>query len=603
MPPRRRHRSPRSSPPPRSGSPPASPARPARAGHIGQRFLRDPVGGHFHRGRVRPALPAAAVGQVEPAGPHPAARAARSARPGACPPYSARARGSGAAAGAFHLARTGSPTRSRPAPRGPRPGARPARASPRRTAPRSSSGCVTRRRARPGKAQSFLRAHARVPLGLLPALPPLASCRYSRRVRTMSPASQAGIITAAWTASWSTAGCRRNGRRQHRPGDQAATVVRAGTPPADQVGDCEDRHGQIRPGAAHERGELDAGQRRRDIGPGDDDERPGPAAHAGRSAAPRQARPAGRWPSAGPRQSGASRTGSVKPAKQPAEQGPARRARAGPSQSPSRANQGAPAGPGSRDVPGPEDRQALTGTQPRAAGISPPADPLAGPEADGTGPCSPAGGPRTEVADDAAARRGERGGWKPATSPVPPAHRGRGPVRSRASAPAGSPTCTAPRSASRPRGTAAWCQQSVVAALALTLAIAYWRSGRTGRPIWLLRPLGPRPRGRARLTRNAWVRATGRPAPRSAGGVAVPLAALFLYGFWRAGFQVTNGLDRTQRSTPGAAELRRAMACHYLDLVAITAARPGCWTACCPAASGGPGPGPGRPSQRARVPG
>ena len=126
-------------------------------------------------------------------------------------------------------------------------------------------------------------------------------------------------------------------------------------------------------------------------------------------------------------------------------------------------------------------------------------------------------------------------------------------------------------------GTAAWGQQAAVAAVAaLALAIAYWRSRRTGRPIWLLRPVGRPAASRvARLARDT-LRAHDRGTRLAALGravLALPLAALFGYGFWRAGFQVTNGLDPNATANAwGGPTYAGALACHYLDLVVIMAA-------------------------------
>ena len=120
-------------------------------------------------------------------------------------------------------------------------------------------------------------------------------------------------------------------------------------------------------------------------------------------------------------------------------------------------------------------------------------------------------------------------------------------------------------------GTAAWWQQSIVAALALAaLASSYWRGRRAGRPIWLLRPLGHRAGARAaRLARDAGT----CPAAFARAALALPLALLFLYGFWRAGFQVTNGLDPNATVNAwGGPTYAGAMACHYLDVVVIMAA-------------------------------
>jgi hypothetical protein len=152
-------------------------------------------------------------------------------------------------------------------------------------------------------------------------------------------------------------------------------------------------------------------------------------------------------------------------------------------------------------------------------------------------------------------------------------------------------------------GTAAWGQQAAVAALAaLTLAAAYWRSRRAGRRIWLLRPLGAGAASRvALLARTAWPARDGETEPALLGRavLALPLAALFGYGVWRAGFQVTNGLDPNATANAwGGPTYGGALACHYLDLVVIMAALgwlldrvlPGR----APAARGGTSPGRGQ---------
>jgi len=124
-------------------------------------------------------------------------------------------------------------------------------------------------------------------------------------------------------------------------------------------------------------------------------------------------------------------------------------------------------------------------------------------------------------------------------------------------------------------GTAAWPQQLVVAALAaVLLGYAYWRHhrapGRPGQPPWLLSPLGkPAARRLARTIR------TGRGGPAASGRavLALALAGLFLYGFYRAGEQVTAGLDPnfTVNAWGGPTYLG-AMACHYLDLLVLMGA-------------------------------
>jgi hypothetical protein len=132
------------------------------------------------------------------------------------------------------------------------------------------------------------------------------------------------------------------------------------------------------------------------------------------------------------------------------------------------------------------------------------------------------------------------------------------------------------RSAIRARpvaGTAAWGQQAAVAVLAaVILAVAYWRSRRTGQRIWLLRPLGRPAAGRLVLLARG-VRRGGQPATYGRVLLALPLTALLGYGFWRAGFQVTNGLDPNATVNAwGGPTYAGAMACHYLDLAVIMTA-------------------------------
>ena len=124
-------------------------------------------------------------------------------------------------------------------------------------------------------------------------------------------------------------------------------------------------------------------------------------------------------------------------------------------------------------------------------------------------------------------------------------------------------------------GTSAWPQQLVVAALAgAVFGYAYWRHhrtpGRRGEPAWLLSPIGkPAARRLATTMRGglSGLSASGRAV------LALALAGLFLYGLYRAGEQVTAGLDPnfTVNAWGGPTYLG-AMACHYLDLVVLMGA-------------------------------
>jgi hypothetical protein len=112
-------------------------------------------------------------------------------------------------------------------------------------------------------------------------------------------------------------------------------------------------------------------------------------------------------------------------------------------------------------------------------------------------------------------------------------------------------------------GTSAWPEQLIAAGVACVLyAVARWRHGRrSGRGrgrLLLLAPLGRTAASRlaATMRQVSW---------RSA--AALPLLALIGYSCWRAGEQVTAGLDPnfTVNAWGGPTYLG-AMACHYLDM-------------------------------------
>jgi hypothetical protein len=123
-------------------------------------------------------------------------------------------------------------------------------------------------------------------------------------------------------------------------------------------------------------------------------------------------------------------------------------------------------------------------------------------------------------------------------------------------------------------GSSAWWQQGVVAGLAgLTAAVLTWRrrhpAGRRGGPL-LLAPLG---RPAARRIAQTFRMAARQPG--TGGRILLGLlpAALFLYGFYRAGMQVTGGLDPDFTVNAwGGPSYAGAMACHYLDLLVLMAA-------------------------------
>jgi len=123
-------------------------------------------------------------------------------------------------------------------------------------------------------------------------------------------------------------------------------------------------------------------------------------------------------------------------------------------------------------------------------------------------------------------------------------------------------------------GSSAWWQQLAVALIAFAVfCYARWRhrsrfGPRSGR-LWLLAPLG-KPAAE-RLARAAGI-ARGPSSPIRA-LMALPPAALIAYNFWRAGVQVTGGLDPNFTVDAwGGPSYAGAMACHYLDLFLLTAA-------------------------------
>ena len=109
--------------------------------------------------------------------------------------------------------------------------------------------------------------------------------------------------------------------------------------------------------------------------------------------------------------------------------------------------------------------------------------------------------------------------------------------------------------------TAAWTVHLVLTALAVVVVAVLAVRGRLVAAV------------RAPFTRAAGerVRLTLRRAVRSPGAalrvvVAVPFAAVFLYGFWRASEQVLAGLDPSFTANAwGGPSYLGAMYCHYLD--------------------------------------
>jgi hypothetical protein len=122
-------------------------------------------------------------------------------------------------------------------------------------------------------------------------------------------------------------------------------------------------------------------------------------------------------------------------------------------------------------------------------------------------------------------------------------------------------------------GSAAWPQQVALAlATIVILSAAQARHRRRFGPrsgrLWLLAPLG-------RHAARRVARALGFGSEAAQPGrvlLALPAAALFLFCFWRAGVQVTGGLDPNFTVNAwGGPSYAGAMACHYLDLFLLAA--------------------------------
>jgi hypothetical protein len=122
-------------------------------------------------------------------------------------------------------------------------------------------------------------------------------------------------------------------------------------------------------------------------------------------------------------------------------------------------------------------------------------------------------------------------------------------------------------------GSAAWGPHLALALGAVVvLSVAQVRHRRRFGPrsgrLWLLAPLG-RHAGR-RVARALGL--GGEAAQPARVFLALPAAVLFVFCFWRAGVQVTAGLDPNFTVNAwGGPSYAGAMACHYLDLFLLAA--------------------------------
>lgn len=121
-------------------------------------------------------------------------------------------------------------------------------------------------------------------------------------------------------------------------------------------------------------------------------------------------------------------------------------------------------------------------------------------------------------------------------------------------------------------GTNAWWPElalalATAAILCAARAAHRRRFGPHSGRLWLLAPLG-----RHAAHRVARALGFGGKARPGRALLALPAAALFLYCFWRAGVQVTGGLDPNFTVNAwGGPSYAGSMACHYLDLFLVAA--------------------------------
>ncbi|MGN6795618.1 MAG: hypothetical protein ACTHJW_24770 [Streptosporangiaceae bacterium] len=118
-------------------------------------------------------------------------------------------------------------------------------------------------------------------------------------------------------------------------------------------------------------------------------------------------------------------------------------------------------------------------------------------------------------------------------------------------------------------GSSAWWQHAVVAVVATAILGTIWLARRTGRirgPL-LLAPLGRRAAHRISLLYHQALR---RPVSFCRALLATPLLLLFIFGIFRAGYQITSGLDPNNTVNAwGGPTYIGAMACHYLDIFVV----------------------------------
>jgi hypothetical protein len=115
-------------------------------------------------------------------------------------------------------------------------------------------------------------------------------------------------------------------------------------------------------------------------------------------------------------------------------------------------------------------------------------------------------------------------------------------------------------------GSNAWWQHAIVAAAVAAVLGAIWVARRRRRIAGaaLLAPLGQSAAKRITLL---FRQAPRRPLNFGRALLATPLLLLFMFGFFRAGYQITSGLDPNNTVNAwGGPTYIGALACHYLDI-------------------------------------
>ena len=121
-------------------------------------------------------------------------------------------------------------------------------------------------------------------------------------------------------------------------------------------------------------------------------------------------------------------------------------------------------------------------------------------------------------------------------------------------------------------GTSAWWQHAVVAAVALAIVGVTWlgqRRGRVGPRVWL----APLSSSAAHRSSRLFIQALWSAAGFARAVAATLLMLLLAFCAFRAGYQITSGLDPNSTVNAwGGPTYVGAMACHYLDLFVLMAA-------------------------------